>query len=83
MNRYFKVTDIFRVEFVVGNKPVPSFSMIERHFFKNDIIKSFDFNFGFCLPNSRNTIEHIYEMPELSEAQSNFNMIFLVNTRIL
>lgn len=58
------------VEFVVGDQPVSNFSMIERHFFKDELIKSFDFNFGFCLPNSRNTIEHIYEMPQLTEAQS-------------
>ena len=58
------------IEFVVGDKPVPNFSMIERHFFKDAMIKSFDFTFGFCLPNSRNTIEHIYEMPQLSESQS-------------
>ncbi|RNA33678.1 hypothetical protein BpHYR1_035511 [Brachionus plicatilis] len=57
------------VEFTVGAKPVQNFLMIERHYFKNRLIKSFDFKFGFCLPDSRNSIEHIYEMPQLSSLE--------------
>nr|XP_014353510.1 PREDICTED: protein unc-119 homolog B-A-like [Latimeria chalumnae] len=56
-----------RVEFTVGSKAVKNFRMIERHFFRDTLLKSFDFDFGFCIPNSRNTCEHIYELPELSE----------------
>ncbi|XP_064425490.1 protein unc-119 homolog B-like [Latimeria chalumnae] len=55
------------VEFTVGSKAVKNFRMIERHFFRDTLLKSFDFDFGFCIPNSRNTCEHIYELPELSE----------------
>ncbi|XP_053309621.1 protein unc-119 homolog B [Spea bombifrons] len=55
------------VEFTVGDKPVKSFRMIERHFFRDRVLKSFDFDFGFCIPNSRNTCEHMYEFPQLSE----------------
>ncbi|KAM8946915.1 protein unc-119 homolog B-A [Pelodytes ibericus] len=55
------------VEFTVGDKPVRSFRMIERHFFRERILKSFDFDFGFCIPNSKNTCEHMYEFPQLSE----------------
>lgn len=51
--------------FTVGPEPVENFRMIERHYFKNQLIKSFDFNFGFCIPNSTNTWEAIYDMPEL------------------
>ena len=29
------------------------------------LVKTFDFDFGFCMPNSRNTCEHIYEFPDL------------------
>ncbi|KAK3084803.1 hypothetical protein FSP39_019341 [Pinctada imbricata] len=54
------------VEFVVGEKPVNKFRMIERHFFKEKLLKSFDFEFGFCIPHSRNTVEHIYEFPPLT-----------------
>jgi len=54
------------VEFVVGDKPVNNFRMIERHFFRDRLLKTFDFEFGFCIPNSKNTCEHIYEFPTLS-----------------
>lgn len=54
------------VEFVVGEKPVNKFRMIERHFFRDKLLKSFDFEFGFCIPHSRNTVEHIYEFPTLT-----------------
>lgn len=53
------------VEFSVGAKPVKNFRMIERHFFKDRHLKTFDFDFGFCIPDSKNTCEHIYEFPKL------------------
>ncbi|XP_038821126.1 protein unc-119 homolog B-like [Salvelinus namaycush] len=56
------------VEFTVGTRPLNSFRMIERHYFRDHLLKSFDFDFGFCIPNSRNTCEHIYEFPQLSES---------------
>ncbi|KAL2092473.1 hypothetical protein ACEWY4_012271 [Coilia grayii] len=55
------------VEFTVGERPVQNFRMIERHYFQDRLLKSFDFDFGFCIPNSRNTCEHIYEFPQLPE----------------
>ncbi|XP_072326246.1 protein unc-119 homolog A-like [Scyliorhinus torazame] len=55
------------VEFTVGEKPINSFRMIERHYFRDQLLKSFDFEFGFCIPSSKNTCEHIYEFPQLSE----------------
>lgn len=54
------------VEFMVGTHPVNKFRMIERHFFRDKLLKTFDFEFGFCIPNSKNTCEHIYEFPALS-----------------
>jgi len=53
------------VEFTIGSQPVHEFRMIERHYFKDRLLKTFDFDFGFCMPNSRNTCEHIYEFPPL------------------
>ena len=41
--------------------------MIERHYYKDYLIKSSDFNFKFCIPNSKNTWEHLYEMPQLKK----------------
>jgi len=59
---------------VVGEKPVNKFRMIERHFFRDRVLKTFDFEFGFCIPNSKNTCEHIYDFPSLS-AESMEEMI--------
>ncbi|XP_061529016.1 protein unc-119 homolog B isoform X2 [Phycodurus eques] len=53
------------VEFTVGDRPINNFRMIERHYFQGRLLKNFDFDFGFCIPNSRNTCEHIYEFPQL------------------
>ncbi|KAF5281680.1 hypothetical protein FQR65_LT14611 [Abscondita terminalis] len=53
------------VEFTVGSRPVNRFRMIERHFFRDKLLKTFDFEFGFCIPHSKNTCEHIYEFPNL------------------
>ncbi|KAK6190848.1 hypothetical protein SNE40_002625 [Patella caerulea] len=54
------------VEFIVGDKPVTKFRMVEKHYFRERMLKCFDFEFGFCIPHSRNTVEHIYEFPTLS-----------------
>ena len=53
------------VDFSVGTKPINEFRMVERHFFRNKLLKSFDFDFGFCIPESKNTVEHIYDFPTL------------------
>ncbi|RWS20450.1 protein unc-119 B-like protein [Leptotrombidium deliense] len=54
------------VEFTVGDKPVNNFRMVEKHYFREYPLKTFDFEFGFCIPNSKNTCEHIYEFPVLT-----------------
>eukprot|EP00744_Colponema_vietnamica_P003681 GILI01005606.1.p1 GENE.GILI01005606.1~~GILI01005606.1.p1 ORF type:complete len:184 (+),score=66.59 GILI01005606.1:74-625(+) len=56
------------LEFTVGPREMRNFRMIERHYFKNRLIKSYDFTFDFCIPNSTNTWEAIYSLPELDEA---------------
>merc|ERR1712216_481030 len=53
------------LQFKVGDQPLHSFRMIERHYFRDFLIKSFDFTFGFVIPNSVNTWEAIYDVPEL------------------
>jgi hypothetical protein len=55
------------LEFCVGDQPVPNLLMIERHYFKTELVKSFEFTFGFCIPSSRNTWEAIYDMPQFPE----------------
>jgi len=56
--------------FKVGNKPVRNFQMIERHYFKEKLIQSYDFNFKFCIPDSTNEWEAIYPMPQLTAAEA-------------
>jgi protein unc-119 len=56
--------------FGVGNKEVKEFRMIERHYFRNQLVKSFDFEFGFCIPGSINTWDAVYCMPPLSDELS-------------
>eukprot|EP01052_Picozoa_sp_SAG31_P018838 SAG31_NODE_1350_length_8681_cov_14.408879_6_plen_137_part_00 len=46
--------------------------MIERHYFKDKLIKSFDFTFPFCIPNSTNSWEAVYELPKLTEEEVPF-----------
>lgn len=51
--------------FAVGQKPLSNFRMIERHYFRNRLVKSFDFSFGFCIPGSTNTWEACYDLPPM------------------
>jgi len=55
--------------FTVGSKPVEDFQMIERHYFRGELLKSFEFDFGFVIPNSKNTWETTYLVPGLSPAK--------------
>ena len=55
------------LQFSVGGRPVEDFRMIERHYFRDRLVKNFDFHFGFCIPNSTNTWEAVYDVPPLDE----------------
>ncbi|CAK73598.1 unnamed protein product (macronuclear) [Paramecium tetraurelia] len=57
-----------QLTFSVGNQPVKNFTIIERHYFKDHLLRSYEFSFPFCIPNSTNTWEHIYTIPEIDEA---------------
>lgn len=54
------------LRFTVGEKPVRNFRMIERHYFKDALIKSYDFTFPFCIPKSTNEWESEYELPAMN-----------------
>ncbi|XP_053670131.1 protein unc-119 homolog [Anopheles nili] len=69
------------VEFTVGSKSVKNFRMIERHFFKDRLLKTFDFEFGYCIPFSKNTCEHIYEFPTIPPDLVNEMIQFPFETR--
>ena len=51
----------------MGDEPLPNFRMIERHYFRDELIKSYDFDFGFCIPGSTNSWEAVYETPLLPD----------------
>ena len=57
--------------FSVGDKPVKNLLMVERHYFKGKLIKCFEFKFDFCIPNSVNNWETIYNIPELDQEVKN------------
>lgn len=66
--------DVLRLPFIqtslvfsVGDQEVHEFRMIERHYFRNQLVKSFDFEFGFCIPGSVNTWDAVYSVPPLSD----------------
>jgi hypothetical protein len=44
------VCGVHRLTFQVGPEPLGSFRMIERHYFKNKLMRSYDFTFGFVIP---------------------------------
>lgn len=63
---FFKLNNVGTyLTFTVGPQPVKNFRMIERHYFRSTLVKSFDFIFPFCVPNSTNTWEAIYTLPKL------------------
>jgi protein unc-119 len=51
------------LEFSNGDREVERFRMIERHYFRDQLVKSFDFKFGFVPPNTRNSWDVIYDIP--------------------
>lgn len=73
----FNVAD--SLTFSVGDREISNFRMIERHYFRNRLIKSFDFNLGFCMPNSRNTWEVMYSVPELDASLSKTRRLSMIS----
>ena len=59
------------LEFSNGDREVHKFRMIERHYFRNQLVKSFDFKFGFVPPNTRNSWDVIYDVPLLEDGLVN------------
>lgn len=65
---FFKLKTIgTTLRFSVGDKPVKNFRMIERHYFKDKLLHSYDFTFPFCIPNTTNDWEAIYKIPAVTE----------------
>lgn len=72
--KYTFSEDVLRLPYIqtslvfgVGQNEVNGFRMIERHYFRDELVKSFDFSFGFCIPGSTNTWDTVYSLPPLSD----------------
>ena len=57
------------LRFKNGEKPINNMLMMERHYFRQKCIRSYEFKFGFVIPSSQNEWEFIYDLPELSEEE--------------
>lgn len=55
------------LNFSVGPKELSEFRMIERHYFRNELVKSFDFTFGFVIPGSTNNWDAVYAVPPIED----------------
>lgn len=66
----------FRLIFSVGAVALNGFRMIERHYFRDKLVKSFDFQFGFCIPGSTNTWDSVYALPPLSDELSKYLLFY-------
>lgn len=57
------VLKYFQIEIIsfdsIGPNPIREFRMVERHYFREKLLKSFDFDFGFCIPDSKNACEQV------------------------
>ena len=54
---------------VFDNKPLKDLVLVEKHFFRDQILSEFEFNFPFCVPNSTNTWQYVYNLPDLTPEQ--------------
>ena len=54
---------------VNGDKPLQNMTLIEKHFFRGQVLSEFEFEFPFCMPKSTNTWQYVYELPVLTPEQ--------------
>ena len=55
--------------------------MIERHYFREKLLKSFDFDFGFCIPDSKNACEQVHGEQLCNKFTMNYIRLQLINVR--
>jgi len=53
------------LSFRLGQSDVYSIRLIEKYYFRKDLVMSFDFDFGECKANSDNTWECMYTIPKI------------------
>ena len=47
----------------ITNRPLKDLILIEKHFFRGEILSNFEFSFPACIPNSTNTWQYVYQLP--------------------
>ena len=57
------------MNFSIGEKPIQNMEMVERHYFRGKVIRDYSFKFGFVIPNSTNSWEFVYDLPNLTEEE--------------
>jgi len=53
--------------FTNGGYESHNFRMIERHYFRDVLLRTFDSTMPFVIPNTTNTWEFMYDLPELND----------------
>ena len=57
-----------KLVFKIGDLPIKDLSILDKFYFRKKLVKSFEFKFPFCVPNSTNEWDYIYEYPDLADA---------------
>ena len=64
-------TVVLSLTFSIGPEEIKNMEMVERHYFKGQVIRSYSFKFGFVIPNSTNTWDFTYDLPQLAPELEN------------
>lgn len=49
------------------DEPLKDLVVIERHYFRDELLSQFEFKFPFCIPGSTNNWQFVYNLPEIPE----------------
>lgn len=69
------------LEFCIGDEPVHDLLMVERHYFRDQLIQSYDFHMPFVIPGTTNTWEMIYSKPAFNDEWKNALISYPYETR--
>lgn len=53
----------------MSDDPIKDLELIERHYYKDRLLSGFEFKFPYCIPNSKNDFEFVYDLPRLNEQE--------------
>ena len=55
--------------YYMGSEPLNDLQLIEKHWFRKRLLSTFEFKFPTCIPNSKNEVEFVYELPKFTEEE--------------